>query len=230
MAQTVFKFISLPSELLATVGIGNHHMHLLKENLGINYFPPETVAIGTGLINDNGYIEGISFDFGDQGGKQHAMDQLQGWALEHGYQLSNNIHSIYKNAADSWTKQRVPHDFGSAVAFAWIDGKLHLGRSHPTIMEGLTNGEGYDWQDAFNGNAIFGYVFPESQAVEIYSDFYDQNYSEENLKALLAQLRERWTITEVTYGPDEDTLNEMKEFFDDPRQARLAFIDKLLKI
>jgi hypothetical protein len=235
MAQQVFKFISLPSQLLARVGLGNHHMHMLRDELGINYFPPETVAIGTGLIGDNGYIDGISFDFGDSGGKQHAMDQLQGWALENGYTLGSHIHDIYKSAAYG--------DWSDAVAFAWLGGKLHLGQNHPAILQGVLglpntggdpgDGSDTDWGRIFDyaeqPGAIFGYIFPTKKAIEIYSDFYDSNYDQTNLKTLLVQLRKRWTINEITYGPDEQTTQDMKEFFDDPRQARLALIDKYLK-
>jgi hypothetical protein len=217
-----FKFISTDQEIL--VGIDTHHHHLLKDNWGTDVFPLDTLAIGTGIINDN-VITGIGFDYGTPEDRTLAIAQLRDWAVQNGYEVAHEVQNIYKSGAI------YDHDNFSPVAFVWTNGKLHLGRSHPDIMGALMpDVSDYDFA-MWHEPGIFGYVYSnaDKSEVEIYSDFYKEDYSESDLEACLAALRKRWpNISQVTHGPDEETVEDLDQYFD-PREAALEHIARYTK-
>lgn len=211
-----FKFVSFPHKLL--IGEDTHHHHLLEAEFGHNIFPPETIAIGTGVFQGDAIV-GIGFDYGSQADRDHAIEQIRDWALGKGYTVNDYLYDIYTKEASIYDR-----NFNYNHAFWWYDGKLHVGANHPAIIEGV----GWDKYD-LNQPGIFGWIIGDEDgtvAAEIYSDFYAQDYDESEIEDLLAALRKRWPVTEIVYGPDTETVREMEEYFD-PREAALRYIDKV---
>ena len=229
-ATAFIKFVSFDDELL--IGHNQNHIHLLQQHLGIDYFPQETIAIGTMLLEGD-EITQLSFDFGNDADRQIALRQIKDWCDENFITISPNLSGFFKRADTE-------EHYEWLTAFAFIDGQLHIGQNHPAILtavEGVDYGDEdfrYELMYGDTIDRIFGRVVKEDGVLsaQIYSDFYKSNYDEAELQELLVQLRKRWPVTEITYGPDPETIAEMEGYFDnsyeieDPRTAALSHIAK----
>lgn len=221
------KFITTPHRLL--IGTDTHHHHLLTQEYGENIFPAETLAIGTGIFKGN-EIVGIGFDYGTPEDRATTVDRIRIWAQQSGYDMARDLYDIYAKEAKIYKQADKV-----VSAFLWDGEKIHIGQNHSIIIEGLY--EDYIGYGELPEKSIMGWIFVDNgeYRADVYSDFYSQDYDEEETGKAIQALRKRWPITEITYGPDSTAIREMEEFFGpmekiDPRMAALNYIDKVVSL
>jgi hypothetical protein len=95
-AGILIKFVSLPDKFL--VGEDTHHLYLLEAEFGVGEFPSDTSAIGRAWL-ENDVITGIGFDFGNEQGQEHAIEQLREWAHKEGYETSPELQDDIRGLA-----------------------------------------------------------------------------------------------------------------------------------
>lgn len=114
---------------------------------------------------------------------------------------------------------------GVVAAFGYIEGKLYFGHNHLQIAtEALNDGlisvdqlPTPEYMDQW-GPMAFGWIWRHddgTEEAEFFSDFMQANQHLELFDTVFDQIRKKYPkVTEMTMGPDPETIKEMGEVFD----------------
>lgn len=216
MKLTYFKFILIDDGELI-IGENTHHIHLLNDRFGVDYFPDNVVAIGTGTIGDDS-ITGVGFDFGTLEDRERAMEAIRSWALDQGYNIAPHVTDLYYKLAGK------NKGWDSPIAFIWDGSRILIGDNHPTIISTEFHGGGSNLWFDFEPieKAVYGWLRPNEDGhvrAEIITNFYSNDYKPKKLQPMLKELRDRWNVTEIIYGEDEKKIKDADKILADPRYA-----------